>query len=172
MKDPFDPGRPPGAEGEPDGDTPGGARGDAGAGRPSDAGDAGGGGFLLPDLGGLLEGMQRVQEARAGLYQGHAGGGAVRIEATGSLEFTGVAIEADVVATGDGDLIQDLVLAALHDLTARIAAAQHDAMGDAMGDLGALGLSGLGGLADVGGLGGLPSAGDSPPADDDDPAGP
>jgi DNA-binding protein YbaB len=52
-------------------------------------------------------------------------------------------------------MLQDLVLAALHDLTARIAAAQQEAMG---------GLAGFGGLP---GLGGPAEPGSSPAPDDD-----
>lgn len=125
----------------------------------SDRGDGAEPDLGMPDLGGLLEGMQRMQAAQAAHYSGDSGGGAVRIEATGALEFTGVTIAAEALATGDVELVQDLVLAALHDLTARVAAAHRDAVGD-VGDLG-LGDLGLGGLSlgDLGlGLGGLGEA--------------
>lgn len=105
-------------------------------------------GFGLPDLGGLLEGMQRMQEAQAAHFAGRAGGGAVQIEATGSLEFTAVTISAEALSTGDVELVQDLVLAALHDLTERVAAAHREAVGE-IGDLG-LGDLGLGDLGDLG----------------------
>jgi len=126
-------------------------------------------GFGLPDLGGLLEGMQRIQEAQAAPFAGRAGGGAVQIEATGSLEFTAVTISAEALSTGDVELVQDLVLAALHDLTERVAAAHREAVG-AIGDLGDLGLGhlGLGDLATEAraGLAGLgPDQDGGPPID-------
>ena len=93
----------------------------------------------MPDLGGLLDSFQKVQEARAAVYEGSAGGGAVVVRASGDLQFESVTISKDVVDPDDVDLLQDLVLAALHDLAATMAEAQEEAMG------------GLGGL-DLGGL--------------------
>ena len=93
----------------------------------------------MPDLGGLLDSFQKVQEARAAVYEGSAGGGAVVVRATGDLQFESVTISKDVIDPDDADLLQDLVLAALHDLAATMADAQQEAMG------------GLGGL-DLGGL--------------------
>jgi DNA-binding YbaB/EbfC family protein len=109
----------------------------------------------LPDLGGLMDQFQKMQEAQATLFEGQAGGGAVRISATGGLEFRRVSIAPEAVDPDDVDMLQDLVLAALHDLTARIAAAQQEAMG---------GLAGFGGLP---GLGGPAEPGSSPAPDDD-----
>jgi DNA-binding protein YbaB len=93
----------------------------------------------MPDLGGLLDSFQKVQQARTQMYEGHAGGGAVVVRATGELEFESVTIAADVVDPSDVEMLQDLVLAALHDLATTMAAAQRDAMG-------ALGAVDLGGL--------------------------
>jgi DNA-binding protein YbaB len=97
----------------------------------------------MPDLGGLLDSFQKVQAARDQVYEGMAGGGAVKVQALGDGSFQSVKISAEVVDPADVDLLQDLVLAALHDLTTQMARAQHDAMG-------ALGNMDLGGL-----LGGL-----------------
>ena len=102
----------------------------------------------LPDVGGLLDGLQKIQEAQAEVFEGQAGGGAVRITASGAMVFESVSIAAEAVDPDDVEMLQDLVLAALHDLTVRIAQAQRQAMGNlgGMGDL-------LGGL-----LGGEPPA--------------
>jgi hypothetical protein len=106
----------------------------------------------LPDLGGLLDGFQKMQEAQSATYEGSAGGGAVKVVANGSFEFESVTIEPSVLEGADVEMIQDLVLAALHDLMDRIAEAQQDVMGGM--DLG--GLGGIGGIGDLlGGLGGL-----------------
>jgi DNA-binding protein YbaB len=101
----------------------------------------------LPDLGGLLDSFQKVQAAREQVYEGHAGGGAVVIRATGDLQFESVTIAPEVVDPEDVEMIQDLVLAALHHLANTMADAQQDAMG-------ALGGLDLGGL-----LGGNPAGG-------------
>jgi hypothetical protein len=107
----------------------------------------------LPDLGGLLDGFQKMQEAQAQVYEGQAGGGVVRVRATGSMAFESIEIAPEAVDPDDVEMLCDLVLAALHDLSATIAGAQRDAMGD-LGALGALAggdLGGLGGLLGPGG---------------------
>ena len=54
----------------------------------------------MPDLGGLLDSFQKVQQARTQTYEGRAGGGAVVVRASGELEFESVTISADVVDPG------------------------------------------------------------------------
>jgi nucleoid-associated protein EbfC len=98
----------------------------------------------MPDLGGLMESFQKVQAARSQVYEGSAGGGAVVVRGAGDLSFESVTIRRDVVDPNDVEMLQDLVLAALHDLTARMA----DAQAQAMGGLGGLDLGGL--LGDAG----------------------
>ena len=98
----------------------------------------------MPDLGGLLDQFQQMQAAQAATYEGQSGGGAVRIVATGGMEFESVTISPAAVDPDDVGMLQDLVLAALHDLTARITDAQRGALGNL--DLGGLDLGGLGGL--------------------------
>ncbi|MGH9117358.1 MAG: YbaB/EbfC family nucleoid-associated protein [Acidimicrobiales bacterium] len=109
----------------------------------------------LPDFGGLMDQLQKLQEIQASVYEGQAGGGAVKITADGSFRFESVTIAPDAVDPGDVEMLQDLVLAALHDLTARLADAQRQAMGgldpSALGDA-------LGGLGGIGGLGPAPEA--------------
>ncbi|CAN5116259.1 hypothetical protein BH18ACT4_BH18ACT4_08830 [soil metagenome] len=95
----------------------------------------------LPDLGGLLEGFQKMQDAQATLYEGQAGGGVVRIAATGGMAFESVTIDPAAVDPDDGEMLEDLVLAALHDLATAISDAQRQAMGG-LGDLDLGGLLG------------------------------
>ncbi len=102
----------------------------------------------LPDLGGLLSGFQKVQEAQSAVYEGQAGGGVVKIRASGSMEFESVSIKKDAVDPDDVAMLEDLVLAALHDLSARVAEAAKAAMGGV--DLGGIGDL-LGGLTGLGG---------------------
>jgi DNA-binding protein YbaB len=93
----------------------------------------------MPDLGGIFDSLQKVQQARSQMYEGHAGGGAVIVRASGDLEFDSVTISPEVVDPSDIEMLQDLVLAALHDLASTMSAAQQAAMGT----LGALDLGGL-----------------------------
>lgn len=99
----------------------------------------------MPDLGELLQQAQAMQaqlaEAQAAVaeqeLEGVSGGGAVRIVATGGLEFRSVHIDPGALADGDPSMVEDLILAALHDVVEKANALNADALG---------GLSGLTGL--------------------------
>lgn len=98
--------------------------------------DALGGGAL----GGLLEQAQQMMAAQAQAAQqeveGVAGGGAVRIRATGGGHILGVSIAPEAVDPDDVPMLEDLVLAALHDVEARLAELQQQALGPLGGLLG------------------------------------
>ncbi len=96
----------------------------------------GGGGEGLPDLGSMMDGLAKVQALQGAVYEGSAGGGLVRIRATGRLEVEQVTIDPAALDGADADELADLVHAALNDLTAAIAAAQSEAMGPLGGLLG------------------------------------
>ena len=120
----------------------------------------------MPDLGGLLGGlggggglgdlfaqaqaaMAASQAAAEAEVEGSAGGGMVKIRATGSGEVLGVAIDPQVVDPDDVEGLEDLVVAALRDVNAKVADLHAQAMGglDPSSMLG--GLSGiLGGPSD------------------------
>jgi DNA-binding YbaB/EbfC family protein len=102
----------------------------------------------LPDLGALLSRLGEVQQnlqhaqetAAAKVLEGSAGGGAVRVRATGGLEFEAVIIDPSAVDPDDVDLLQDLILAALRDVVEQAHTEAAQALGGI--DLG----GGLGGL--------------------------
>jgi DNA-binding YbaB/EbfC family protein len=114
--------------------------------------DAAEGALALPDLsdlsslgsldggalGGLLEQAQQMMAAQADAaarqVEGVAGGGMVRIQATGPGQVLGVTIAPEVVDPDDVTMLEDLVLAALHDVNAQLAEIQREAMGP-LGDL-------------------------------------
>jgi len=116
------------------------------------------------DLGGLLGGLdigsligaaqsmqEQFAEAQARLaetiVEGKAGGGVVRISSTGDGRFTEVHISPDAFDPDDPSMLEDLVLAALHDVAEQVSGLQN--AGSPLGDdggLGALGLGDLGGL--------------------------
>ena len=89
-------------------------------------------------LGGLLEQAQQMMAAQADAaarqVEGVAGGGMVRIRATGTGQVLGVTIAPEVVDPDDVTMLEDLVLAALHDVNAQLAEIQREAMGP-LGDL-------------------------------------
>ena len=100
-----------------------------------------------PDLSFLLEQAQQMQarlmEAQATaaeqVVEGQAGGGVVKVEVTGGMEFRRVTIDPSVVDRADIEMLQDLVLAAIHDAVAKVNDLSQQAMGG-------LDLGGLGGL--------------------------
>jgi DNA-binding YbaB/EbfC family protein len=114
----------------------------------------------VPELENLLEQAMKMQQqlveaqgrARAMEVQGEAGGGVVVVTMTGGGEVTKVRIDPSVVDPADVELLEDLLVAAIHAAAAKAQAAQEEAMGP-LGGLG--GLSGLGGSGELGGLGGL-----------------
>jgi hypothetical protein len=101
-------------------------------------------------LGGLLESAQQAFSAQAQAAQqvveGTAGGGVVSVTMTGTGEVTSVTLAPEVVDADDIEMLQDLIVAALHDAGLKVTELQRQA-------LGALGELDLGGLGDM--LGGL-----------------
>jgi nucleoid-associated protein EbfC len=100
-----------------------------------------------PDMGDLLRQAQAMQEqlmaaqaqAAEQVVEGQAGGGVVKVQVTGSMEFRSVTISPDAVDPDDVEMLEDLVLAAIHDATAKVQELQQ-------GALGGLDMGGLGGL--------------------------
>ena len=98
------------------------------------------------DMGSLFEQAALVQEqmlaaqqqAAETVLEGVAGGGAVRIELTGGMEFRSVTLAPEAVDPDDIEMLQDLVLAALHDAVARVNELAEGSLG-----LGGLDLGGL-----------------------------
>jgi DNA-binding YbaB/EbfC family protein len=114
----------------------------------------------LGDLGGLLESAQEAFSAQARaaeeIVTGSAGGGVVTVEMTGTGDVRSIKLAPEVVDPEDIEMLQDLIVAALHDAGAKVAALQRDALGALRG----LDIDGLGGA--LGGLLGGPSRGSGP----------
>jgi DNA-binding protein YbaB len=93
------------------------------------------------DMGGLLAQAQDMLAAQAAAaeqeVEGVAGGGAVRIRATGTGQVLSVHLAPEAVDPADVPMLEDLILAALHDVNARLAEIQRAALGPlaALGDL-------------------------------------
>ncbi|HET6949096.1 MAG TPA: YbaB/EbfC family nucleoid-associated protein [Acidimicrobiales bacterium] len=98
----------------------------------------------LGDLAGLLESAQQAfsaqAEAAAEVVEGSAGGGVVTVEMTGGGEVTAVRLAPEVVDPHDIPMLQDLIVAALHDAGLKVTELQRKALGALGGmDLGGLG---------------------------------
>lgn len=83
-------------------------------------------------LGGLLAQAQEMMAAQAEAadreVEGVAGGGVVRIRATGTGHVLQVSIAPEVIDPTDVTMLEDLVLAALHDVGARVQEIHSEAM--------------------------------------------
>ncbi len=98
-----------------------------------------------PDMSALLAQAQKMQEqlmsardeAAEQEVEGQAGGGVVKMRVTGAMEFRSVSIDPAVVDPDDVGMLEDLVLAAIHDAMAQAAKVNESAMGGL--DLGGLG---------------------------------
>jgi nucleoid-associated protein EbfC len=120
----------------------------------------------MGDLGGLLESAQAAFSAQARaaeqVVEGSAGGGVVTVEMSGAGEVRSVTLAPEVVDPDEIEMLQDLIVAALHDAAAKVTALQREALG-AFGDLDLGGLGGLGSPASgPGGLGLGPGPGQGP----------
>lgn len=115
----------------------------SGSGLPDLSGLLGGlsGGGLGDILAGAQQAMAASQAAAAEVVEGSSGGGVVRIACTGAGEVLSVKIASAVVDPSDVEGLEDLVLAAVRDMNAKIVDLQAKAMGsfDPSSMLGGLG---------------------------------
>ena len=107
---------------------------------------AGLGGFDLHSMLEAAQGMQAkmaeaAQTLASTVVEGVSGGGAVKIEVNGAWEFRAVHIDASVVDPTDAAMLEDLVLAALRDASAKVVDLNASA-----NPLGGMDLGPLGGL--------------------------
>jgi len=83
--------------------------------------------------------MAEAQERLAAMtVEGSAGGGLVRVTATGDGQVTAVSIDPSAVDPDDLSLLEDLVTAAVADAQRRSRELQEREMGSAMGGLGGM----------------------------------
>lgn len=90
--------------------------------------------------------MNASQQAAMAEVEGSAGGGMVKIRATGGGDVLAVTIDPAAVDPDDVEGLEDLVLAALRDVNTKVATLHAEAMGglDPSSMLGGLGLGGFG----------------------------
>jgi DNA-binding YbaB/EbfC family protein len=127
---------------------------------------------MPPNLSKMLEQAQKMQEEMAAAQdklkeekvEASAGGGMVKVVATGEGLLESIVVDPDAVDPEDVELLQDMVLAATNEALRQVNAIREKAMAGAEGGLGdfdpmemlgSLGLGGPGGGLG-GGAGGLP----------------
>ena len=109
--------------------------------------------------------MAQQQEAQEALkeerVEASAGGGMVKVVASGDMRVQSIAIDPDAVDPEDVEMLQDLVTAAVNEALRQVEELASSKLGGGMGDMDPSSmleaLGGLGGLG--GGLGGLPGGG-------------
>ena len=132
---------------------------------------------LPPNLNQMLQQVQKMQEDALAAQEklkderveASAGGGMVKVVATGELAIESITIDPDAVDPEDVEMLQDLVTAAVDEALRQVEELAASKMGGGMGDLDpnsmleALGgLGGLGGGLPGGTPGGLPPGGGAP----------
>jgi nucleoid-associated protein EbfC len=122
-----------------------------------------------PNLNKMLQQAQEMmaqqQEAQEALKQerveASAGGGMVKVVASGDLRLQSITIDPDAVDPEDVEMLQDLVTAAVNEALRQVEELAASKMGGGMGDMDPNSmLEALGGLGGLGG--GLPSGGGMP----------
>ena len=88
--------------------------------------------------------MAKAQEELANeRVEASAGGGMVRVTATGSGEITEIKIDKDAIDPDDPEMLEDMVLAAVNEALRNAQDLMQSKLGGAVGGLGSLGLPGL-----------------------------
>ena len=106
----------------------------------------------------MMAAQQEAQEAlKEERVEASAGGGMVKVVASGDLRVQSITIDPDAVDPADVEMLQDLVTAAVNEALRQVEELAASKMGGGMGDMDPNSmLEALGGL---GGLGGAPGGG-------------
>lgn len=100
------------------------------------------------NMGKMLKQAQQMQADMARIQQdlaekeveGTAGGGAVTVKVSGDNKVLGVTLQPDVLAGGDVEMVQDLIVAATNQALENAAALAKEEMGKATGGMNIPGL--------------------------------
>jgi len=95
------------------------------------------------DMGSLLKQAQQMQreldrvreELKSRMVEGSAGGGAVRVTASGDRSIVKIELSAELLARPERTLVEDLVLAATRDAQAKAARLAAEAMAKVTGGI-------------------------------------
>jgi DNA-binding YbaB/EbfC family protein len=102
---------------------------------------------MLKQVQEMQEQMAKAQEELAGeTVEASAGGGMVRVKATGGGEIVEIKIAPEAIDADDPDMLEDLVLAAVNEALRNAQELMQSKLGGALGGLGGLGGLGLPGL--------------------------
>ncbi len=98
---------------------------------------------MMAQLGKMQEQMAQAQEELKTAFVEHsAGGGAVTVKASGSLEITDITIKPEAIDPDDPEMLQDLLVSAVNGAITAAQALQQQKMMGQLGGLGGLGIPG------------------------------
>lgn len=99
-------------------------------------------GFNLQDM--LSQARQQAEKLQEKMQQitvdASSGGGSVQVKMSGQKQLLSITIEPDVVKSGDIEMLQDLVVAAVNEASRKVDDAMKSSLG---GMLGGMGLPGM-----------------------------
>ncbi len=106
----------------------------------------------MPNMGKLLKQAQQFQTKMAKLQEelgnetveASAGGGMVTVVANGNQEVISIHIEPEVIDPDDGEMLQDLITAAVNDALSRAKTMMNEEMGKLTQGMNIPGMPGLG----------------------------
>jgi DNA-binding YbaB/EbfC family protein len=91
---------------------------------------------LMQQAGQIQSKMQKMQEEMAALeIEGQAGAGLVKVILNGKGEMRAVRIDPDLMKPGEGEMLEDLLLAAHQDARSKVEVAMADRMKEVTGGL-------------------------------------
>ena len=94
-------------------------------------------GNLMKQAQKAMEQMQKTQEELASAkVEGSAGGGMVRVTATGAGEFEDIRIDPQVIDPDDVEMLQDLVLSAIREAQEKATKLKEERMREVTGGMG------------------------------------
>jgi DNA-binding YbaB/EbfC family protein len=100
------------------------------------------GNFNLQDM--LAQARQQAEKLQEKMQQiivdASSGGGSVTVKMNGQKQLLSVAIEEDVVKSGDIEMLQDLIIAAVNQATQKVDDALKSSLGGMFGGMGLPGL--------------------------------
>jgi nucleoid-associated protein EbfC len=96
------------------------------------------GGFNLQDM--LAQARQQAEKLQEKMQQitveASSGGGSVTVKMNGQKQVLGVVIEPDVVNSGDIEMLQDLIMAAVNAAAQKVDDAMKSSLGGMFGGMG------------------------------------
>ncbi len=91
---------------------------------------------LMKQAGEIQGRMQKLQEDLAGLeVEGQSGAGLVKVTLNGKMEARGIKIDPSLIKPGEGEMLEDLILAAFQDAKGKAETAVQAKMQEVTGGL-------------------------------------